>query len=179
MLSGPPIWYIPIARIYTLTGHIFWWVRQRSLRHSQRIERWRYKFRPSDLIKFNTSQMIVSGHSITFLESLSLAFHDKASDVDISEESEENKESIEQITENSEVTSSATSQEKLLEHIEVETEVVVFFACISSSKFKLFESNVALAAEGTFGGGNLRGPNIQPIPTTLIYIQGKSHKAYF
>jgi predicted PurR-regulated permease PerM len=64
------------------------------------------------------SELNAGGHSITFLESLSLAFHDKASDVDISEESEENKESIEQITENSEVTSSATSQEKLLEHIE-------------------------------------------------------------
>jgi hypothetical protein len=25
-----------------------------------------------------------------------------------------------------------------------------------------------LAAEGTFGGGNLGGPNIQPIVTTLI-----------
>ncbi|KAH0812234.1 hypothetical protein GEV33_010558 [Tenebrio molitor] len=65
------------------------------------------------------SELNAGGHSITFLESLSLAFHDKASDVDISEESEENKESIEQITENSEVTSSATSQEKLLEHIEL------------------------------------------------------------
>jgi hypothetical protein len=28
---------------------------------------------------------------------------------------------------------------------------------------------VLLAAEGTFGGGNLRDPNIQPIATTLIY----------
>jgi hypothetical protein len=28
---------------------------------------------------------------------------------------------------------------------------------------------VLLAAEETFGGGNLRGPNIQPIATTLIY----------
>jgi hypothetical protein len=24
-------------------------------------------------------------------------------------------------------------------------------------------------SEGTFGGGNLRGPNIQPIATTRIY----------
>jgi hypothetical protein len=34
---------------------------------------------------------------------------------------------------------------------------------------KVSYSRVLLAVEGTFGGRNLRGPNIQPIATTLIY----------
>jgi uncharacterized spore protein YtfJ len=41
-------------------------------------------------------------------------------------------------------------------------------------KLKLFGFSTSLCkiqsiSEGTFGGGNLRGPNIQPIATTLIY----------
>jgi hypothetical protein len=40
------------------------------------------------------------------------------------------------------------------------TEVVIFL--------RVPKLRVLFAAEGTFGGGILRGPNIQPIATTLI-----------
>jgi hypothetical protein len=42
----------------------------------------------------------------------------------------------------------------------------IFTKCASS--FQVY-CRVLFAAEGTFGGGNLRVPNIQPIATTLIY----------
>jgi hypothetical protein len=41
------------------------------------------------------------------------------------------------------------------------------------SVIKCFDIYVE-TSEGTFGGSNLRGPNIQPIATTLIYYTGRT-----
>ncbi|RZC33168.1 transmembrane protein 245 [Asbolus verrucosus] len=59
------------------------------------------------------NELNAEGHSITFLESLSLAFHDKACELDISEESEEIKES------NDILETDLMKPRELLEHMEV------------------------------------------------------------
>ncbi|XP_063905682.1 transmembrane protein 245 [Zophobas morio] len=80
------------------------------------------------------NELNAEGHSITFFESLSIAFHDKSSEAD--EDSDDNKRPPCDIKQSPELAPSVTSREKLLHHIEgQETSDSSFKSKPSSVKF--------------------------------------------